>query len=54
MVGGKHGHAPCKTSRSKNPQSHGSQPRILECASLACSMTGGLMSALGCGLGRGI
>ena len=28
--------------------------RILEHASLACGMTGGLMSALGCGLGRRI
>ena len=29
------------------------QPRILEGTSLACSMEGGLMSALGCGLGHG-
>ena len=71
---GEQGHAPCKSSNSKNPQSHSSQllwastsqrvgggrhlptiernvqPRVLECASLACSMTGGLMSALGCGI----
>ena len=25
------------------------QPRILECESLACSMSGGVMGALGCG-----
>ena len=30
------------------------QPCILECASIACSMTGGLIGALGCGLGNGI
>ena len=29
-------------------------PRILERASIACSMTGGLMGALWCGLGREI
>ena len=30
------------------------QPRILESASIACSITGNMMSAIGCGLGRGI
>ena len=28
------------------------QPNILEHATIACSMTGGLIDALGCGLGH--
>ena len=32
----------------------GAAPHMLERASLACCMLGGLMGDLGCGLGRGI
>ena len=72
MATGKQGHAPCKTSSSKNP--HGSQllweptrPKvgvaapayhkkegadcILEHARIACSIMGGPVGALVCGLG---
>ena len=73
MARGKQGHAPCKTSSSKN--TYGSQllweptrpkvgvaapayhkkrkvyPCILEHARIACSIMGGPVGALGCGLG---
>ena len=60
MVRGKQWHSRCKTFFSRNPQDHGQsikmkvQPHILEHADIACRMMRGLMSALGCGLGRGI